>query len=254
MWQIKVRYTEIERILTEKERERSEMCRCVYLLVLIFSIFRRGLTSSSDVTVLPGKNVTLHCNIPPHSEMFWYQQINDELTVIISATKGNLNQELAVDYNKDTEHFQHLFQNDSRHNFSVSLSLTIVDIRQSDIGLYYCGVRQKGKSINFGRAVYLHFTDVVKYTPGSVQCWTTLISVCCALALMFMLCLGVIYKQGLPSCFRMNCMKDDAMKDADLQYASLRHSATPQERRAPPAHHNVTYDTVATKVNKSPRV
>ncbi|XP_053541715.1 uncharacterized protein LOC108274860 [Ictalurus punctatus] len=228
------------------------MCRCVYLLMLVFSIFRRDVSSSSAVIVRPGENITLHCNISPSIEMGWYRLINDELTMIISATKGNLDKELAENYNKDREHFQPLILNNSGHGLGVSLSLIIKDIRQSDIGLYYCGAKHN-KGVNFARAVLLNFTDVVDDTSGSTECWTPLISVCCALTLMLMLCLGVVYKQGRPSSSCMKCMKDNGMKEADLQYASLRHNGTSRERHTPTPNH-VTYDTVAIKGTKSPRV
>ncbi|XP_026800896.1 uncharacterized protein LOC113545660 isoform X2 [Pangasianodon hypophthalmus] len=185
--------------------------------------------------------------------MGWYRHIKDELTMIMSATTGNLNKEPAVNYNEDPEHFQALFQTNSGHDLCVFL--IIVDIRLSDIGLYYCGARHtRGGSVNFARATSLQFTDAVKYTSGSAQCWTALISVFCALTLMFTLCLGLVYKRGLPSSSCMKCVKDNDMKETDLQYASLRHNATPRERNAPAANHNVTYDTVAKKVTKSPRV
>ncbi|KAM9497191.1 uncharacterized protein Hap1MRO34_003358 [Clarias gariepinus] len=222
------------------------MCRCVYLLVLLFSTFS-GLSSSPAVTrtVRPGENITLPCSIFLSTEMVWYRQINDELTLIISVIRGHLKTYMQTNYNKDSEHFILLVQN------NASPSLTIVNIRQSDIGQYYCGARQDG-SFNFSRAVQLHLADTVKYIPGDVQCWTPLISVCCGLALMLMLCLGVVYKRGLPSCC---CMKDEDMKEADLHYASLRHSTSPRERRAPPAiHNNVLYDTVGKKLTKTPSV
>ncbi|KAF5893096.1 uncharacterized protein DAT39_017198, partial [Clarias magur] len=166
-------------------------------------VFRRGLSSSPAVThtVRPGQNVTLVCSIPPSFEMVWYRQINDELTMIMSVTIGSLHMDLATNDNRDSKHFIPFIQN-------KSLSLTIVDVRQSDIGLYYCGARQN-KRFNFTRAVKLHSADTVKYSPGSEQCWTPLISVCCASALMLTLCLGVIYRRGLPlRC----CVKDDDTK------------------------------------------
>lgn len=82
----------------------------VYVFFFL-GIFRRDLSSSSAVIVRPGENITLHCNISPSIEMGWYRLINDELTMIISATKGNLDKELAENYNKDREHFQPLILN-----------------------------------------------------------------------------------------------------------------------------------------------
>ncbi|KAF4081726.1 hypothetical protein AMELA_G00164620 [Ameiurus melas] len=228
------------------------MCRCVYLLVLLFSIFIRDLSSSSAVIVRPGENITLHCQISPSTDMSWYRLIHDELTMIISATKGNLDKELAEDYNKDPQRYKTLIQNNSGHGLGESLSLNIMDIRQSDIGLYYCGTKH-GMSVNFARAVHLSFTDAVEHTSGSSECWTPFISVCCALTLMLILCLCVVYKQGLPSTSCMKCVKGNGLKEADLQYASLRHNGTPRERHTPPPNH-VTYDTVAVKGTKNPTV
>lgn len=74
-------------------------------------IFRRGWSSSSAVAVIPGENITLHCNISPSTEMVWYQQIEDELTMIISAMKGNLDKEPVATSRKDPEHFRPLFRN-----------------------------------------------------------------------------------------------------------------------------------------------
>ncbi|GAA6086967.1 uncharacterized protein LOC113651636 isoform X1 [Tachysurus ichikawai] len=221
------------------------MCRSLYLLVLMFSIISSSLSSSSAVTqtVIPGENITLHCNISQSTEMVWFCSTTQELTMITSATKGNLKKELQVNYNKDPDHFKVLLQN-------VSLSLIIMDIRQSDIGLYHCGARQEG-FFYFVRGVHLQFTDAVRYTSGSVQCWMPLIAVCCSFALMITLCLSVAYKRGLPSSFCMKCVKDNDLKDADLHYASLRHNARPQARNLPPANHDVTYDRVAKNITNN---
>lgn len=79
-------------------------------LTLTLGICRRGVSSSSAVKVTPGENVTLHCDLSRSTEMFWYRHIGHELTMIISATTGNLDKELAVNYNTDPEHFQSLTQ------------------------------------------------------------------------------------------------------------------------------------------------
>ncbi|XP_060743050.1 uncharacterized protein LOC132857089 [Tachysurus vachellii] len=221
------------------------MCRSVYLLVLIFSIISGSLISSSAVTqtVIPGENITLHCNITQSTEVVWFCSTTQELTVIISATKGNLDMELQVNYNKDPDHFKVLFQN-------VSLSLIIMDIRQSDTGLYYCGSRKEG-ILYFVRGVRLQFTDAVRYMSGSAQCWTPLIAVCCSFALMITLCLSVAYKRGLPSSCCRKCVKDNDLKDTDLHYATLRHNATPQARNLQPANCDVTYGRVAKNITNN---
>ncbi|KAI5100915.1 hypothetical protein C0J45_9901 [Silurus meridionalis] len=148
--------------------------------------------------VSAGENITLHCNISPSTEMVWYKHHHHELTMIISVQKGSLEGDLAVNHNQDPEHF--LFsQNNSGYARSETMSLIIKGIRQSDIGFYYCGARQEGSHMKFGRAISLQFPDAVKYTSGSAACWTPLVSVCSALALMLTLCLGIIFKRGF--CF-----------------------------------------------------
>ncbi|KAF7702539.1 uncharacterized protein LOC124392587 isoform X2 [Silurus meridionalis] len=231
------------------------MCRCVFFPMLVFSIIIISVSPTPAVTqiVSAGENITLHCNISPSTEMVWYKHHHHELTMIISVQKGSLEGDLAVNHNQDPEHF--LFsQNNSGYARSETMSLIIKGIRQSDIGFYYCGARQEGSHMKFGRAISLQFPDAVKYTSGSAACWTPLVSVCSALALMLTLCLGIIFKRGLISPCCMKCGKDDGMKEADLQYASLRHNATPQERKEPPTNHTVTYDIIARKVTKHPQV
>ncbi|XP_047675739.1 uncharacterized protein LOC113651636 isoform X2 [Tachysurus fulvidraco] len=138
------------------------MCRSVYLLVLMFTIFSSSLISSSAVTqtVIPGENITLHCNISQSTEMVWFCSTTQELTIIISATKGNLKKELQVNYNKDPHRFKVLLQN--TNSGQVSLGLIIMDIRQSDIGLYYCGARQEG-FFDFARGIHLQFTGIHQF-------------------------------------------------------------------------------------------
>ncbi|XP_047675740.1 uncharacterized protein LOC113651636 isoform X3 [Tachysurus fulvidraco] len=180
--------------------------------------------------------------------MVWFCSTTQELTIIISATKGNLKKELQVNYNKDPHRFKVLLQN--TNSGQVSLGLIIMDIRQSDIGLYYCGARQEG-FFDFARGIHLQFTDAVRYTSGTAQCWTPLIAVCCSIALVITLCLSVAYKRGLRSSCCRKCVNDNDLKDADLHYASLRHNATSRERNLPPANRDVTYDRVAKNINNN---
>lgn len=99
----------------------------VFFVCFFLGIYRSGLSSSSAVTqtVVAGENITLHCNISPSTEMFWYRHINQELTMILSATKGNIGKELAS-YNKEPDHFQMLPQNVSFFSQNLKMYCSIL--------------------------------------------------------------------------------------------------------------------------------
>ncbi|XP_036416203.1 uncharacterized protein LOC118800147 [Colossoma macropomum] len=226
-------------------------CICPLLLLLSFSKPCWGSSSTIDVTVRPGENVTLPCNVPFSTDMVWYQQSNDELKLIISVVRGNLQKDSVVNYNANSSHFQL-----SAESVNDSLNLVIVAVGESDAGLYYCGGRLSRQYRHFGKAIRLTFPGAERTEKGTGLCWKLLITSACILALALLLCVsGLLYRLGRPSSFCMNCVKQNSnLKAADLQYASLRHTAKTQERQPAPADHNVIYDVVAKTIPTNPGV
>ncbi|KAI5618501.1 hypothetical protein C0J50_22089, partial [Silurus asotus] len=130
----------------EKEEEKDKK--------LLFGLIRPSLLqniSADLISVSPGANITLLCNITNYSEKSWYQMISAGLRQIISARQSSLNKHFYVDYNVDESHF-YLTESSS------SVSLVIIGVRETDLGFYYCGGRNDEKHIQFGKLIRLNFT------------------------------------------------------------------------------------------------
>ncbi|KAL6473473.1 hypothetical protein MHYP_G00170340 [Metynnis hypsauchen] len=226
------------------------MCRCIRPLLLLLSLSRTFWSSSSaeTLTVHPGENATLPCDVPASPHMAWYQQSDNQLKLIVSVRSGKAQMDIIENHNQDSSHFRPFAESP---NNSVSLHIRAVE--QSDAGLYYCGGQTSGQYMTFGKAILLTFPGAERTETGTGLCWKLLIVSACVFALMLLLCVsGLLYRLGRPSIFCVNCVKQNSnLKAADLQYASLRHTAKTQERQPAPADHNVTYDVIGKKIPTS---
>ncbi|KAL7868534.1 hypothetical protein SRHO_G00099180 [Serrasalmus rhombeus] len=106
-------------VLLAAERTGCGTCGTIRLCLL-----QRTLADLRSVH--PGENITLHC----------------EITADYEISCHNINE----DHYEGTE--------DTR-----SVSLVIVGVKESDLGLYYCGGRNNTTSIQFGKAFRLTFGD-----------------------------------------------------------------------------------------------
>ncbi|XP_036419169.1 uncharacterized protein LOC118802855 [Colossoma macropomum] len=229
------------------------MCRCVCSLLLLLSFSRTcwGSSSAETLTVHPGENATLPCDVPGSPHMAWYQQSDNQLKLIISVRWTKAKTDIFEDYNQDSSHFLPVAESPND-----SVGLHIMAVEQSDVGLYYCTGQSSRKYMIFGKAIHLTFPGAERIETGTGLCWKLLITSACILALALLLCVsGLLYRLGRPSSFCTNCVKQNSnLKAADLHYASLRHTAKIQERQPAPAEHNVTYDVVAKKIPTNPGV
>ncbi|XP_051991513.1 uncharacterized protein LOC127650241 isoform X3 [Xyrauchen texanus] len=188
-------------------------------------------------------NVTLSCNMNSSSSMAWYRLTSEKMILLLSATKGNIGKKVILDHNEDSSHFQ--LEVDS---VCESVSLVIVGLRESDLGLYYCAARIRGM-MHFGTAVRLMFTDVEEVgfadASDSVGCSTLLICAYIACGFCGILCTCVLcHRRGCSPACCCNCMKGNTnLKATPVQYASLKFVR--QSRAAVPAPVDVTYTTVA---------
>ncbi|XP_046714768.1 uncharacterized protein LOC124392120 isoform X3 [Silurus meridionalis] len=126
----------------------------LFTLQLLFGLIRPSLLqniSADLISVSPGANITLLCNITNYSQKSWYQMISAGLRQIISARQSSLNKHFYVDYNVDESHF-YLTESSS------SVSLVIIGVRETDLGFYYCGGRNDETHIQFGKLIRLNFT------------------------------------------------------------------------------------------------
>ncbi|KAL7868519.1 hypothetical protein SRHO_G00099030 [Serrasalmus rhombeus] len=211
----------------------------VFPLQLLFGTFRLCLlqrTSSDLRSAHPGENITLHCDITVDYEILWYHQSSEEMKLLVSAGKDKLNKSFFLGYNMDEGHY------DGTIN-SSSVSLVIVGVDETDLGLYYCGGRNGSNPIHFGKAIRLSFADdgipesdvpvnVSEHSRLSAGCGLprimiiTLMCVCMFCVLINIICICVFCsktqrKSTLPSCSYTR----DSTEEGDLQYASLQHEA-----------------------------
>ncbi|KAI5100907.1 hypothetical protein C0J45_9893 [Silurus meridionalis] len=98
--------------------------------------------------LLFGANITLLCNITNYSAISWYQMISAESRQIISARQKKLSKQFYVDYNSDESHF----------NLTESSSLVIYGVQETDLGFYYCEVRNDTKHIQSVEKIKLNFS------------------------------------------------------------------------------------------------
>ena len=72
------------------------------------------------------------------------------MKLLIIAGKDKLSKSFSLDYNIDEGHYERTIN-------TSSVSLVIIGVNETDLGLYYCGGRNNTKSIQFGKAVRLTF-------------------------------------------------------------------------------------------------
>ncbi|XP_034163343.2 uncharacterized protein LOC117598059 isoform X1 [Pangasianodon hypophthalmus] len=126
-----------------------------FILQMLFAFFTSSLlqiTSTDHLSVHPGENITLLCNITNYSEISWYRLRSEEVKLLISAVKGNLKKQFILSYNVNVSHFDIT-------ESSSSVSLVIIGVRETDLGFYYCGGRNKTTHIQFGKPIRLNFTE-----------------------------------------------------------------------------------------------
>ncbi|XP_027019461.2 uncharacterized protein LOC113653826 isoform X1 [Tachysurus fulvidraco] len=120
------------------------------LMIGVISLSLLQNISADLLSVDPGENVTLFCNITNYSEISWYHMNSSGKRQIISTRQGKVDKHFHVVYNEDKSHF-------TITESSSSVSLVIIGVRDTDLGFYYCGGRNK-EHIQFGKVISLNFT------------------------------------------------------------------------------------------------
>lgn len=111
------------------------------------------ITSADDISVNPGENITLICNVTNYSNILWFRLKPEEIKLLIMAKKGKLE-----------THFSPSFcVNDSHIDVTKNGSLAINGVSESDLGYYYCRGQNTTCNSHFGKPVKLKFTGGCKY-------------------------------------------------------------------------------------------
>ncbi|XP_036419165.1 uncharacterized protein LOC118802848 [Colossoma macropomum] len=238
----------------------------VFLTQLLFGTFRLCLlqrTSSDLRSVHPGENITLHCDITANDEISWYHQSSEKMKLLISARKDKLNKSFFLSCNVDERHY------DTTEN----ISLVIIGVDETDLGLYYCGGRNGSNTTYFGKAIRLNFADdgipefdipvnVAERSRLSAGCGLPgimiiiLMCVCMFCVLMNIICICVFCIRTQGKSTSCSCRSDtrDTTEEEDLQCMSLRHEAEPSAstaRTSAPALDSVTYAKVSVRASQN---
>ncbi|XP_076862401.1 uncharacterized protein LOC143514733 [Brachyhypopomus gauderio] len=113
------------------------------------------------ISTQPGQNVTLHCDVIPTYGISWYLQSSEDLKMLLNTEKDKLFGQFHLSYTLEQDHYD-ITENNS------SVGLVITGVRDTDLGLYYCGGRNNTTYIQFGKAITLTFAES-RTTAGSLS-------------------------------------------------------------------------------------
>ncbi|KAF7702535.1 uncharacterized protein LOC124392128 [Silurus meridionalis] len=204
----------------------------LFTLQLLFGLIRPSLLqniSADLISVSPGANITLLCNITNYSAISWYQMISAESRQIISARQKKLNKHFYVDYNSDESHF----------NLTESSSLVIYGVQETDLGFYYCEVRNDTKHIQSVEKIKLNFSGGSNNGSSSeasdsqpparnVNDWIRNVTVMCVcfISVLITICMCVFCSRvlgKLTSCSFFSHTTDSTDKDESIHYTSVQY-------------------------------
>ncbi|KAF5893104.1 uncharacterized protein DAT39_017207, partial [Clarias magur] len=105
------------------------------------------ITLAEILSVNPGENATLQCNISHRLDLLWYQVKSEEVKHIITVKKAKFGKP-SPSYNVDESHF----------DVTEESSLVIIGVNERDVGSYYCGAQNKSH-LHFGKLIMLSLSD-----------------------------------------------------------------------------------------------
>ncbi|XP_017581228.1 uncharacterized protein LOC108444527 [Pygocentrus nattereri] len=208
----------------------------VFISQLLLGTFRLCLlqrTSSDLTSAHSGENITLKCGITANYEILWYRLSSEEMKLLIIAGKEKLSKSFSLIYNINEGHY------DGTIN-THSVSLVIIGVDESDLGLYYCGGQNNTKSIEFGKAIRLTVGDGdfqsnspsaqsdSEPPPDPAPYWiitVVLMSVCFVSVLINLIFSWLFCYQALGKSHSDANADDSIKKDVDLQYVSVQYTA-----------------------------
>uniref|UniRef100_A0A665X0E5 Ig-like domain-containing protein n=1 Tax=Echeneis naucrates TaxID=173247 RepID=A0A665X0E5_ECHNA len=102
-------------------------------------VFTSVPQSVSELTVRPGDNITLHCDCKRSTGVYvaWYRNCSHENQPTLVLRTKTENQNKITNIMRPFPHFQLL-----KNRSSDSYDLLIINITESEEGLYYCGTEE----------------------------------------------------------------------------------------------------------------
>ncbi|MCI4381440.1 hypothetical protein PGIGA_G00251540 [Pangasianodon gigas] len=208
----------------------------IQLMIGVFTLSLLQITLADVISVHPGENVTLRCNITNYFNIVWYRLKSEEVKLLIIAKKGKLDTHFSPSSPVDDSHF----------DVTEDGGLVIIGVRETDLGFYYCGGQNTTTHIQFGKPIRLNFTDNRNQEAVASSAFldryqvTNIILTCvCSISfLMNVICICVFSSrvQGklLSShtcCSDTNTTYSDE-KGMNLHYATFTHMREPADRNS----------------------
>ncbi|XP_060743249.1 uncharacterized protein LOC132857251 isoform X2 [Tachysurus vachellii] len=234
---------------------------------LLFGVFWPSIlqiTSADQVSVHPGENITLPCNISittNYTQILWYRLGSEEVKLLISAEQGRLIKKFFPTYNV----------NESQFGITETCSLVIFDVRQTDLGFHYCEGRKDKTHIQFGKLIRVtEDHDTSSKPPDNEPCtrsemWITR-TVCLISALINLICMCVFcyrFKGRSTSssssssssycCSNRKGSTEKVDKEENVHYASIQHKRKHRaaaKKKTSSDWENVTYATVTLQARR----
>ncbi|XP_047675967.1 uncharacterized protein LOC113651467 [Tachysurus fulvidraco] len=190
------------------------------MLFVFFTPCLLEIVQIDTVSVDPGEIITLHCNISiktNYTQILWYQLGSEEVKRLISAEQGKLDKKFIPTYNV----------NESHYDITERCSLVITDIRQTDLGFYYCECKKDKTHIQFGKPIRLSFTDDHKTDQSDTQ--ESALPAHCGLITIILSCVCAVSVSVTVICSSLYCSKlqegfstwDSNNKEAELEASDL---------------------------------
>ncbi|XP_053346448.1 uncharacterized protein LOC128516164 [Clarias gariepinus] len=197
----------------------SELLFTPQLLFGLISLSLLQIISADLISVDPGENITLLCNITQYSQISWYQMNSAGMREIISARQRKIGKRFYIEYNVDESHFDVTESN-------RLVSLVIIGVRETDLGFYYCGGKNDATHTQFGKQIRLILTPDGN-TPeppdheepaGPGFLWIIiLLCVCSVSVLINIICMCVFCSRNPDVCV---ISSDSDEKDVSLQHTA----------------------------------
>uniref|UniRef100_A0A8C1WYB8 Immunoglobulin domain-containing protein n=1 Tax=Cyprinus carpio TaxID=7962 RepID=A0A8C1WYB8_CYPCA len=132
----------------------SNMTRLLYFILCAFAVILLHVSQpESAVRVQPGHSTTLQCFTPDdgHFKVFWLKLHNSSAPVFVALAESDKTG-IIVEEN---------FQDPSKYRLTwnkLSFNLSVLNIEQTDIAVYYCGINIYNKMF-FGNGTRLVFEE-----------------------------------------------------------------------------------------------
>lgn len=139
---------------------------CVLSFVHLFHITYSDVSGQEVSNLLIthlGENITLNCNMTKRNKVFWYHLNSEQLTLLVSAEIDYVPQKkLLINYNPNKKQLKL-----KTESGITVVSLVLSKVKQSDLGLYFCGTKSDTSEMHFERSIRVQLEEELSIGEGN---------------------------------------------------------------------------------------